>query len=192
MLCCEAGHRYPIVDGIPVLLLEELPGNTAIAESFEFARTRNSDPIETVDFGVHPQVSRMISATNGILYAHLVGNLPRYPIPELRLDSGRGRELLDIGCNWGRWSFAAARKGYRVVGIDPHLHSLRAAKIVAKQLGLSVTFVCGDARAMPFTDDRFDVAFSYSVLQHFDRSDARKALREVAISRGGRPPPLRA
>jgi SAM-dependent methyltransferase len=63
--------------------------------------------------------------------------------------------------------------------LDPHLHSLRAAQVVAKQLGLDVTFICGDARAMPFQNERFDVAFSYSVIQHFDRADARTTIAEV-------------
>jgi 2-polyprenyl-3-methyl-5-hydroxy-6-metoxy-1,4-benzoquinol methylase/uncharacterized protein YbaR (Trm112 family) len=178
-LVCLQGHRFPIIDGIPVLLLEELPTNTAIAESIAYAATREGEEFLYEGEDVHPQVSQMVSATSGILYAQLVGNLPRYPIPELRLGGGAGREFLDIGCNWGRWCFAAARKGYRVVGLDPHLHSLRAAQVVAKQLGLDVTFICGDARAMPFRDERFDVAFSYSVIQHFSRPDARTTVAEI-------------
>jgi len=93
-LLCEQGHSYPVVDGIPVLLLEELPSNTAISESLTFAYHGGEDPIPFVEQGIHPQVSRMISATNGILYKYLVGDLPRYPIPELRLANGGGRQLL--------------------------------------------------------------------------------------------------
>ena len=46
---------------------------------------------------------------------------------ELLLDLPRG-PLLDIGCSWGRWSLAAARKGYSVVGIDPSLGAVMAAR----------------------------------------------------------------
>jgi SAM-dependent methyltransferase len=87
--------------------------------------------------------------------------------------------LLDVGCNWGRWSIAAARAGYRVVGIDPSLGAIAAARRVSEQMGLSASFCVGDARALPFAAESFDAAFSYSVLQHFAERDAAQALDEV-------------
>ncbi len=125
-------------------------------------------------------VQEEIVKTNGNLYRHLHGRLPRYPIPALRLPAGGGRTLLDVGCNWGRWTFAAARNGYRAVGVDPWIEAARAGQRVARQLGLNVAFVVGDARQLPFLDGSFDSAFSYSVLQHFDKNDARASLAEMA------------
>ena len=180
-LSCEFGHSYPIVDGIPVMLLEELPANTAITESLGIAAagSYNAFGNESPE-DVHQQVSQMISATNGLLYSHLVNNLPRYPIPELRMVAGQKSLLLDVGCNWGRWTIAASEKGYNAVGLDPHLKSLAAARLVARQRGCRCQFVCGDARAMPFRENAFDSIFSYSVIQHFSRVDARLALIEAA------------
>jgi SAM-dependent methyltransferase len=40
-------------------------------------------------------------------------------------------------------------------------------------------FVVGDARFLPFASDSFDAVFSYSVLQHFSKKDARTTLCEV-------------
>jgi SAM-dependent methyltransferase len=57
---------------------------------------------------------------------------------------------------------------------------VRAARRVAAQLGVEATFVVADARHLPFADGSFDQAFSYSVLQHFARSDVMAALGEVA------------
>ena len=37
-----------------------------------------------------------------------------------------------------------------------------------------------DARYLPFPESTFDVVFSYSVLQHFEKQDARVALAEAA------------
>ena len=37
-----------------------------------------------------------------------------------------------------------------------------------------------DVRCLPFADATFDVVFSYGVLQHFSKSDARIAVRELA------------
>jgi len=128
---------------------------------------------------IDPFVNRAIGATNGSLYQHLVGNLREYPIPELRLPPGQGRSFVEIGCSWGRWCIAATRLGYRVVGIDPSLKSIRAAKRVAQQLGITAHYAVADGRCMPFPDRSFDQAFSYSVLQHLSRENVRTVLSEV-------------
>src|SRR5882762_5809881 len=62
---------------------------------------------------IDPVVSFLIGATNGIAYKGLIGKLAEYPIPEIRLPPGGGKVFLDLGCSWGRWCIAAARKGYR-------------------------------------------------------------------------------
>jgi SAM-dependent methyltransferase len=128
---------------------------------------------------VDPFVQKEIIKTNGNFFRHLEGRLQRYPVPEFRLEPRGGGHLLDIGCNWGRWTLAAARKGYRAIGLDPSLEACLAARRVAAQLGMNTAFVVGDARKLPFPDGMFDAVFSYSVLQHFDKSDARLALQEM-------------
>ena len=143
-------------------------------------------PTMAVDNAVDPVVSHLVAATNGILYKSLAGRLDTVPIPQLRLPAGDGQRLLDIGCNWGRWSIAAARKGYRPVGIDPSLGSVLAAKRLATRFGLPFEGVVGDARHLPFKQDAVDTAFSYSVLQHFSKPDARQAFRQIArVTRPG-------
>jgi SAM-dependent methyltransferase len=124
-------------------------------------------------------VQVLVSATCGIAYKDAAGALSEYPVPALPLPEGHGRALLDVGCNWGRWTIAAARKGYRAIGIDPQLGAVMAARRVARQLGVEITFVCADARFLPFADGAIDTAFSYSVLQHFSRADCLTALREI-------------
>jgi len=96
--------------------------------------------------------------------------------------------LIDIGCNWGRWSIAAARKGYRVVGIDPSLGGVMAARRVAQQLDLAIEYICADGRYLPFEHDSFDTVFSYSVIQHFSKTDAMRTFEEISrvLKPGGR------
>ena len=137
--------------------------------------------------GVDPVVRYIVGHTCGCPYRSLSGKLSRYPIPEPRLPSGNGDLFLEIGCNWGRWCIAASRKGYAPVGIDPSLGAVMAARRVAAQLDVPGRFVVADGRYLPFRAGRFDVVFSYSVLQHFSKDNAKLALAEVArvLKNGG-------
>jgi SAM-dependent methyltransferase/uncharacterized protein YbaR (Trm112 family) len=182
-LVCESGHRYAVIEGIPILLVSEaeqthIEGTRALllAESRDVASLRQ---FQVADGEVDPFVRAAIGGTNGGLYEHLVGNLKEYPIPHLRLPDGKGKLFLEVGCNWGRWCLAAAAAGYRPVGIDPSLKGIRAARRVARQLGVEATYVVGDSRFLPFRAEVFDQVFSYSVLQHLSRSHARESLREI-------------
>jgi SAM-dependent methyltransferase len=121
----------------------------------------------------------LVAATNGLMYRHLIGQLDRYPIPELPLPAGGGRRLIDVGCSWGRWSLAAQKRGYETVGVDPSLGAVMAARRVARQLGAASRYVVADARYLPFAGESFDVAFSYSVIQHFSHADAELAVAEM-------------
>jgi ubiquinone/menaquinone biosynthesis C-methylase UbiE/uncharacterized protein YbaR (Trm112 family) len=177
-------HDYPIVDGVPVLLQPNVDQTHHSArESLEYAmlhrdRSPNPSGMTNEALGVHPFVIRSLVATHGLMYRNLTPS--EYPIPHLRLPAARGQQwFLDIGCNWGRWSVAAARKGYRVVGIDPSLEAILAARVVARQLGVEASFVVADGRYLPFRSDAFDVAFSFSVLQHLSKDNVRIALQSI-------------
>jgi SAM-dependent methyltransferase/uncharacterized protein YbaR (Trm112 family) len=177
-LVCGLGHRYPVCDGIPVLLDggAEATQPHIFQRSLERAQSRTAaDPHPTR--GLHPFVRENLVATCGQLYSRYESD--RYPIPQIRLPEGDGRTLLDVGCNWGRWTLAAAKRGYRAIGVDPNLEALHVAQMVAEREGVTPDFVVGDARCLPVRDHRIDVCFSYSVLQHFEWSDAESAVDEM-------------
>jgi len=203
-LISSSGRKYPVVDGVPVMLVDnKKPTLPHVTVSLEVAqrnkktkkagtenlyletlglKEKESDIIQLIasnDSSVDPVVSYIIAATNGIAYKDLIGKVPEYPIPELRLPDGHSELLLDVGCSWGRWSIAAARKGYTVIGLDPILGSVMAAKRVAEDLGLPIKHVVGDARYLPFQNTLFDHVFSYSVLQHLSKIDVEKVLWEI-------------
>jgi SAM-dependent methyltransferase len=183
-LFCPSGHIYPIVDGIPILLLSEttqthIEGTRSLQAGTSVSAS--PAPLPTSSPGeIDPFVQGVIAATNGMLYIRLIGKVTDYPIPYLRLPPGEGKRFLEIGCNWGRWCVAAARKGYCPVGIDPSLKAIRAARRVAQQLGITAHYVVADGRYLPFADGAFDQVFSYSVLQHLSKANARLTLREVS------------
>ncbi|MBK9241980.1 MAG: methyltransferase domain-containing protein [Acidobacteria bacterium] len=184
-LTCPDGHRYPVFDGVPVMLLadsdvthhyiprtlEQVAGHRLVYEP-EQDGAANRDHIDAF-------VQSEVPYTSGNLYFPVQHKLTRYPIPSTRLPQGHGERLLDIGCNWGRWSIAAANKGYRPVGLDPSLDAVLAARRVARQLGVAADFVVGDARFLPFSDDAFDTVFSYGVFQHFSKPNVRTSLDEI-------------
>lgn len=188
-LICPNNHLYPVVDDVPIMLVEEeehihgyITETLATVEEIQCSGksltetpTLSSDET-TVDAYVQDEIVR----TCGNLYAPLINNLKRYPIPELRLPSGNGARLLDVGSNWGRWTIAAALKGYQSVGIDPSLQAALAARRVSRQLNVSTDFVVGDARYLPFAKGCFDVGFSYSVFQHFSKPNTGISLDEIA------------
>jgi SAM-dependent methyltransferase len=201
-LQCANGHRYPIVRDIPVMLVDANEHTLWVgAASFRAAREplREADDyfVDTLgataderiemeretrglsDMLIDPVVRFMVRNTNGNLYRSLIGRLPEYPIPELPLPLANGKTLLDVGCGWGRWCVAAAKKGYKPVGVDSSLGAALAAKRVSAQLGVDARFIVADGRYLPFRGGLFDEVFSYSVLQHFSRPNADLALSEI-------------
>jgi 2-polyprenyl-3-methyl-5-hydroxy-6-metoxy-1,4-benzoquinol methylase len=181
-LICTEDHSFAIVDGVPILLRDDAPRtHPAIEKTLSEVRENRVNELRLPVNGseIDPVVQVVVSATCGRLYAPVIGKLKRYPIPQSRLAPGDGRTLLDIGCNWGRWSFSAARRGYRAVGLDPDLGPLLAAKRIAGQLGLKAQFVAGSAAALPFKQSVFDSVFSYSVIQHLSKDDAALAFGEI-------------
>lgn len=191
-LCCPGGHNYAVVEGVPILLLSEATQTHIEGKrSLQVAASGDASQLPHFTVGpgeVDPFVRNTIGATNGSFYQHLVGKLADYPIPELRLPEGKGRLFVEIGCSWGRWCIAAARKGYRPIGIDPSLKGVRAARRVADQLGIQAWYVVGDARYLPFPDGTVDQVFSYSVFQHLAKEDVRLGLQEIhrVLRAGGR------
>ena len=199
-LTCPHGCEFPVVDGVPVMILGEADQtmdlvNTSLrqakqpnddgglyVESLGLSDAQKQGVLElarTQRTAIDPVVSYIVAATNGIAYKSQVGKLAEYPIPTLRLPQSDGKVFLDIGCNWGRWCIAAARKGYKVVGIDPSLGAVMAATRVARQLGVDARYVVGDARFLPFKSSVIDHVFSYSVLQHLSREDVALVLAET-------------
>lgn len=76
------------------------------------------------------------------------------------LDLRFGQRVLDVGSGTGNAALAAARRGARVVGLDPTFGALHAARARAWSEGLRIRWVAGRAEALPFKDRSFAVTIS--------------------------------
>ena len=84
--------------------------------------------------------------------------------------------LLDVGCGPGTVKIDLASRVSRAVGVDRAPTVLAAAREAAARTK-NVEFLEGDAYALPFDDDSFDVVYAHQVLQHL--TDPIAALREM-------------
>jgi len=181
LICLAGRHQYPVIEGIPVLSMQRR--DLLIDHYYKSVIEKYGNPAETVEScrgnGIEPYVNAVISGTCGNLYKHLEGRLTEYPIPRLNLAQGHGKDFLDIGCNWGRWSIAAARLGYNVIGIDPSLGALIAARRISRKLGYDVKYIVAEGESLPFAGARFDLVFSCEVMLHLSRENTKSCLREI-------------
>ena len=99
----------------------------------------------------------------------------------------RADRLLEVGCTAGHFTMKLARDGYQVVGMDISEESIRAAQVLAQDLGLHTEFIAADAEDMRgVPDNSFDGAFSFSTLRYV--TDPVKSLTEIrrVLKPGGR------
>jgi ubiquinone/menaquinone biosynthesis C-methylase UbiE len=92
-----------------------------------------------------------------------------------------GEVLLEVGCGSGvldRWLARRTGGANRIVGVDINPFMLRQARALARQEGLEqpITFQEGNAEALPFPDNSFDVTMSSTVIQ---RVNADRMLSEM-------------
>jgi SAM-dependent methyltransferase len=71
-----------------------------------------------------------------------------------------GERVLDVATGTGNAALRAARAGAQVTGLDLSPALLEVARERAREEGLEIEFVQGDAEELPFPDDAFDRVLS--------------------------------
>jgi SAM-dependent methyltransferase len=148
LLCQKCNKRYPIVDGIPVMLsqVEHQDGEQNLALEKKF--------YEDMFAGV-----KGVEDGHCIVYGH-------DKVYDFMKGIPRGT-LLEAGCGGGHFGVALARRGFKVTAIDLTVNGVRAARALAKHEKQDITYLCGDIKELPFKDGEFDVCFCSLVLHHF-------------------------
>jgi SAM-dependent methyltransferase len=111
------------------------------------------------------------------------------PVGEAALEAANlapGTEVLDVAAGSGNPAIPAAQAGARVTALDLAPSLLEIGRRRARDAGVDVDFVEGDAEALPFEDERFDVALSVVGVQFAPRHQL--VARELArvVRPGGR------
>jgi SAM-dependent methyltransferase len=92
-----------------------------------------------------------------------------------------GEVILDVGCGSGvldRWLAQYTRHAHAITAVDINRYLLQEATALVQSAGLQdvITLQEGNAEALPFAADSFDVTLSLTVLEE---GDADQMLREL-------------
>jgi 2-polyprenyl-6-hydroxyphenyl methylase/3-demethylubiquinone-9 3-methyltransferase len=78
----------------------------------------------------------------------------------------KGLRVLDIGCGAGILSEPLARLGADMVGIDPALENIEAARLHASDGGVAIDYRATTAETLAAAGERFDVVLAMEVVEH--------------------------
>jgi SAM-dependent methyltransferase len=104
------------------------------------------------------------------------------------LDLRPGMNVLDLACGHGDLANRLAARGCHVTGMDSSTAFLDRARTDAAACGVSVEYVAGDMRHLPWTG-RFDRVINWSTaFGYFDDATNRAVLEQIvrALRPGGR------
>ena len=91
-------------------------------------------------------------------------------------------DVLDLGCGGGIMSETLARRGARVIGVDPAKKALAMARSHAEQGGLTIDYREGRGDQLPLADGSVDRVVCVDVLEHIPHlepvfAEVRRVLR---------------
>jgi 2-polyprenyl-3-methyl-5-hydroxy-6-metoxy-1,4-benzoquinol methylase len=84
---------------------------------------------------------------------------------QLPTDYFSGRTVLDMGCGSGRWTYALAMLGARVIAVDFTDAAVDITREVTKELS-NVEVIQANLFRLPFKPEQFDFVVSWGVLHH--------------------------
>ncbi len=158
--CTACGTVYPVLGGIARML----PALTGAEE-----QTRSAFDFEHRRYGT----ARYLRISPELVEAWLADvRLPR--------DYFHGKTVLDVGCGSGRWTYAMASLGAKVVAVDVSDAAVQITREVTERMDGAgeVTVIQASLFHLPFSPEQFDFAVSWGVLHH--TYDTAAAFRGIA------------
>jgi ubiquinone/menaquinone biosynthesis C-methylase UbiE len=92
-----------------------------------------------------------------------------------------GKKIIEVGSGTGFFLRKFAPKAAETVGFDLTEGMLEAGRKIAAAKGLEIDFIQGDVlQGLPFADEYFDIVYSNSMIEFFDKSkEVKKVLAEM-------------
>lgn len=149
IVATETDRRYPVVDGIPVMVSGELAADP------QYDHQRDYFDAEFAAYGAYTLDRWRVSFLRRLGAAGFL--------------AGGSAPLIDVGVGGSGYTvIEAARQGRPAVGCDLSLEGLRAARRFAEDQGVAdrTLFVCCSAEALPFASGVFGAALAIAVLEH--------------------------
>lgn len=161
-VCCTNGHRFPIADGVIVMIGEEEIGTDP-----QYDRQRQYFDAEFASYAENQPEPWRLSYLQRLRAGGVIGD------PQAA--------LIDVGVGGSGYTvIEAARAGSLAVGCDLSLEGLVTARRLASAAGVAdrTLWVCCTAERLPFASSTFASALAIAVIEHVPDDDA--ALSEIA------------
>lgn len=198
LACASCGLTCPVVDGIPVLVLEpssaehdEIEHHIQTGKLREARHDHKAEQAAHFDLAVAEEFETIRPHGAPALYSFFLLEKCRRATAAIRLDLP-GILALTVCGGSGMDAEFLARAGARVVSSDISLGAARRTRERARRYGLEITAVVADVEHLPFADRSFDLVLVHDGLHHLEEPEAglaemaRVARRWVSITEPAR------
>jgi SAM-dependent methyltransferase len=181
-------ERYPVIGGIPRLLLGDARGQLLRTHRDWIAAHRESAALAD-DWGGESGADPIIAGFDDewVRFGE-VGTKDHEDVYAMYFDVlpvtrlAKDQTVLDAGCGAGRWAFEVSKRGPRVIAVDLG-RSVEVAR--ANTDPARVDCVQADLQSLPLGADTVDWAYSLGVLHHTQTPERALANIVKAVRPGG-------